>query len=238
MISLSEILTYFLSIVGLAVASGDILRMWFSLDKKNDQKNTPEDSELLGHLKEFLKNPTNRDSVVKDYEICQAEVARRDSSTLLIGSIFTTASLLILANTISQTFSNSTFIYALASILLYLLWLLTVYRTSRYLDQITYTRIRIIEEAMSHEESGYKFGLHSDVWRKTHTEEGKTVPWLRLRRAFWSIILLLISFSWMLLSLVVLWPFSRGLILWISLSLIFLAVWSYVCYLRFRESSL
>jgi len=217
-VQLDAIATYFLSIAGLAVASWDILRMWSSLDEKGEQKNMPRiDYKLLECLKKLLKkDAANYNILLKDYDICQTETARRDNSTLLIGSIFTTASLLILANTISQTFPNSMFVYASASILLYLLWLLTAHRTSKRLDEITYTRIHTIEEALSDKESRYQFGLHSYIWRKTHTNEGKTYRWLRIRRMFWGIVLMLISFAWMLLSLIVLYPFSLA-----SLSMIF-----------------
>jgi hypothetical protein len=223
-VQLEAIATYFLSIAGLAVASWDILRMWSSLDEKSEQKNMPRiDDTLLTCLKNLLKEDNaNYNTLLKDYEVCQAEIVRRDNSTLLVGSIFTTASLLILANTISQTFRNSMFVYAFASILLYLLWLLIAYETSKELDEITYMRIHTIEEALSNEKSEYQFGLHSYIWRKTHTEKGKTSGWLKIRRMFWGVVLMLISFAWMLLSLIVLGSLSYILVFGTIVEAIFL----------------
>jgi hypothetical protein len=227
---LDTIATFFLSVVGLAFAMCDFLEMWFSLDKKNGSGIDPDyDEELLKCITEMLKTEnSNQTILIKDYDVCQSEIVRRDNSTLLIGSIFTTASLLLLANTISQKFQNSMFVYAFASILLYLLWLLLVHKKSKQLDDITYTRIHTIERALANEKSGYQFGHHSYIWRKTHTQ-GKTKRWLRKRRVFWSVILMLISSAWMILSLSASWQFSTVLILCaVAVIVVFLNVCNYL----------
>jgi hypothetical protein len=228
-------ITYFLAIGGLTVAFWDIVRMWFSLDSKQEKGNTPEiDVELLKGLRAYLTT-NSRDTVLKDYESCQAEVGRRDNSTLLIGSIFTTASLLIIANTISQTNEGWTFTYAFASIMLFLLWLLIVHRTSNEEDRITYKRIHTIERALTTENSEYHFGLHQQVWRETHTSEGRTLRWLKIRRTFWDDILMLISLSWLLLSLASLWVQTSICVVELSMSLVFLSIWSYYWYITYRQ---
>jgi hypothetical protein len=227
---LDAIATFFLSVAGLAFASLDIYKMWFSLDQKTESGDKLEyDPKLLKCVIDMLEKDANKyDIILKDYEVCQAEIARRDNSTLLIGSIFTTASLLILANTISHELRNSLFIYAFASIMLFLLWLLLVHRTGNKLDNITYKRTRTIEEALACWKSGYQFGLHSYIWRKTH-KEGKTFLWLRRRRSFWSIILMLISFAWMFLAMAILGRFSVILIIdTILMIMVFLAVYCVV----------
>jgi len=138
--------------------------------------------------------------VLKDYEISNATVHRRDNIDLLIGSILITGSLLVLANTsVSETLAHPMGIYALASIALYSIWLLVLNSTSRKLNRLAYSRIKAIERALT--KLGYEFGIHSYNIQKTRTTSERPIRWIRLRKTFWGLILLLLSIAWMSLSL-------------------------------------
>jgi hypothetical protein len=49
---------------------------------------------------------------------------------------------------------------------------------------------------------GYDFGTYSYVSKKILVSDKKIANWIRLRRTFWGIILLLISLAWLFLSFV------------------------------------
>lgn len=155
--------------------------------------------------------------VLKDYEISNVTVHRRDNIDLLVGSILVTASLLVLANTgTSEKLAHSMWVYALASIGLSSFWLIIMHYRSKMLNDISFYRIKAIEEAIkqppekatgkatdkSMTKFSYEFGIHSYNIDKTRScDNKKPIWWLRLRRTFWGIVLFLLSLAWMLLSL-------------------------------------
>lgn len=150
-------------------------------------------NELKDKLSQAIYNG-NIDGVLKDYEISNKEIQRRDNITLIIGSILITISLLILAYTSVSENSTPRSIYAGSSIGLYSIWLFVLHYTSKKLDTLSYERIKVIEEVLS-KHLGYGFGIHSYISKKTSGE-----LWLFLRRIFWGFVLLLLSFGWMLFS--------------------------------------
>jgi len=187
---------------------GTYLAVRYILIKMSLQEKRVSDDKLRDAIVNSLNaNEKRLDGVITDYEACQSENVRRDNNNLLVGSIFTSASLLILANALSDGANGHVSVYALVSIGVFSLWFYTVFRTSEKLDELNYDRIHAIEDALT-KHLGYEFGIHDYILRKTNQEITrnskkyyKPEPWLTRRRIFWSIVLLLISFAWMLLSL-------------------------------------
>ena len=199
----SDWFTFLVSEVGILLALFYLWRAYSFSDQGND---TDLENKVAKWIKAEEKNYIKHDKltvVLKDYQISIAEVHRRDNITLLIGSILTTSSLLILANSISERVAQPMSIYALVSIGLYSLWLFVIHDTAKRLGKITYNRIKAIEKALSDKEiSNYNFGIHSYIIKKTRKCcEERPVLWLRIRRTFWGIILFLLSLAWLLLSL-------------------------------------
>jgi len=136
--------------------------------------------------------PYTTESVLKDYEITNREIERRENITLVIGTILITSSFIILGNT--ATSSAPKFPYALASISLFVLWLTILYFTTKMLDDEGYYRVRAMEEAFT-KYYNYEFGIHRYSYALT-----QHVGWIRIRRGFWGFILILLSIAWVLLS--------------------------------------
>jgi hypothetical protein len=188
-----------LSIIGLFLGLLYILRVWSG----EPQKEKDYDEDLAEKISQLKMTNQLLETILKDYENSNTENQKRDNITLLIGSILVTASLLVLASTVSEKLVRPIGFYALISIGLYSLWLFILHTTSKELDRITYYRIKAIEKGLSRH-FGYQFGIHSYISEKTQkklNDNTKTYLWLRRRRIFWGIIWLLLSFSWMLLSL-------------------------------------
>jgi len=200
MSALDGIATLALSLIGIGLALWDFFRA-------NPSCSEDYDAYLVGKMVESLKKDKNKnilEGVLKDYEVCQAENQRRDNITLLIGSIFVTGSLLVMANTILSQGQNPISVHAFVSIGIFSLWLFIIHDSSNRLDEITYHRIHSIERALTGY-LGYGFGIHSQILDEVspRTENGRhSVWWLRNRRKFWSIVLLLLSLAWMFLSLI------------------------------------
>jgi hypothetical protein len=137
------------------------------------------------------------DTVLKDYEITNKEIERRENINLLVGTILVGSSFLILGNTANNGIQQI-FPYALSSILLFVLWLFVLHYTTAKLDSFGYARIRAIEEAIT-QHYGYDFGIHRFNYTEI-TPKDKTEPWAEIRRYFWGIIMIAFSFSWTIIS--------------------------------------
>jgi hypothetical protein len=198
MFSWDGIITLLLSIVGIGLGIWDYFR-------SNPNPLKEYDVYTVGKIVESLREDKCKlEGVLKDYEVCQAENQRRDNITLLIGSIFVTGSLLVMANTILRQGQNPIWVHALVSIGVFALWLFVVHNSSTILDEITYYKIHAIERALT-EYLGYSFGIHTHILDETspRTDNDRhPVWWLKNRRKFWSFVLLLLSFGWMFLSLI------------------------------------
>ena len=132
-----------------------------------------------------------------DYQISNKEIERRENITLVIGSILITGSFLILSEAVVRDYPVTYRpILAVVSILLLIIWLALMHETTKLLDDMTYLRLRSIENKIAQSVCS-PFGIHSYLYGRA---EGKW--WLRLRRSFWGFILLLLSIAWLLLSMV------------------------------------
>lgn len=193
-LALDRMATFWLSIGGICVGVVYFwLRSWFVEDKT-------EPSELTQSILKSLstKNHKNAlDAVLKDYEITNKEIDRRENITLIVGTILITGSLIILGNTATAN-PVIRFPYAFSSILLYVLWLLASHLTTTKLDYMTFTRARAIETALK-EHFGYDFGVHKYVMDKMKNKD-EAFPWVECRRNFWGIILIALSVSWLIFS--------------------------------------
>lgn len=190
-----DTITYIVSVVGIIAAMCYLFltECLYGSKKKSDPK-------FIADIQASIKDKNGLDSVLKNYEIANREIERRENITLLIGSILITGSILVLGNTAKSENELATpiYIYAVTSILLFVLWLFVLHCTSRELDNLAYSYVKDIEEALS-ESFGYRFGIHRYLYSKTH-KNNKTVWWLRVRRFFWGFVLILLSIAWLLVS--------------------------------------
>lgn len=142
-------------------------------------------------------------TILTDYKIGNDEVSKRDNVTLLVGTILITSSFLIFGN-VATTQNPQLYIYSLASIGLFLIWLFVLHETGKNTNKITYIHLKAIEKGLSRYFQNqkinsplYEFGTHYRICKKTNDQ---STPWLRIRRMFWAFVLCLLSLSWMLLS--------------------------------------
>jgi hypothetical protein len=186
--------TLAVSILGLVAA------VIFGLIESRISMGKEYDSDFKSKIQDAIKNKHGMEPVLKDYEITNKEIERRENITLLIGSILITGSVLILGNTLINNNAVPKFPYALTSILVFVLWLFVLHATTKKLDSMSYSRARAIEEALS-DHFGYDFGVHKYLYSKTKKNCG-TVWWLKWRKIFWGLILILLSSVWLLLSII------------------------------------
>lgn len=194
-ISIFDYPTFFFALFGIVVSLIYIFVQWSEPHPMNDNDLENRLTETLG-----LSYPGDpvREFIVEDYRVANEEVARRDSSTLLTGTILITASFLLLAARFSPFMEGIQAIAALSYVGLYIAWLYFLNETSKRLHEISFRRSRAIESAVRRS-FGLDFGIHN---YNTEETQGQGVWWLRMRRRiFWYVILLLLSFAWMLLSL-------------------------------------
>lgn len=181
---------FWVSIMGICAA----IIYWFIEQSEGKEFN----SEFISNIKDSIKRKQSLNTVLKDYEITNREIERRENITLLIGSILITGSILVVGYTVTSP--GPKYPYAVTSIFLFILWLFVLHNTTKKLDSMSYSRVRAMEEALS-EHFGYDFGIHRYLYSKTKKNCG-TVWWLRWRRFFWGFILILLSFVWLLLSVI------------------------------------
>jgi len=203
-------LNFLPSIIGMLIAFIFILYQSVKYQFLPKEKNY--DEEVRQNLSAILElqrigSIGSRDSIIngvlKDYEISIREIERRDNIFLIIGSILVTASLLILAETVSKTSTHPIWIYALASIGTYVIWLFAIHETDNKLDEFAYKRIKAIELAVSDhlrrdnkdKEKIALFGIYSYIYEKK-----RIIWWLPLREYFWYVILLFLSIAWLLIA--------------------------------------
>jgi len=213
-----DLITLLLSMGGIALSLFYILNVWcYNVD-------THYDSELESSLVKWLRSGKNDGDldykklniVLKDYETTSEEMGRRDSITLIVGTILITSSLITLGNAATIADNHPIYTYAVASIGLFSIWLLLLHDTTKKVNSRSYERIKAIEQALNdyfkhclerekkEESVHYDFGIHSYIEKRTRASNGKDKPvwWLCLRRTFWGMILLLLSIAWLLLSII------------------------------------
>lgn len=143
-----------------------------------------------------LKN-NQLEIILKDYEITNKEIERRENITLIVGSIMLTSSFIILGRSISESEVNTRWLAALASLSLYIIWLYGLHYTSRAIDNMTYPRIRAIEKRLDQEVGNYGFGVHSFLFNELYKKE-KIEKKFKFRKIFWGITLFILSLAWFL----------------------------------------
>jgi len=157
-----------------------------------------DDETIKSTTKTEIPENLDKELLLKDYDITNQEIERRENITLVVGSILIAAAFLIA----SQPFliNNKTLIpiAALASIVLYLLWLFVLHLTTKYIDEIAYIRIHVLEERISELEKskGYKFGVHTFL-----QEQIKEKVWIKVRRSFWGLLFIMLCGYWILISI-------------------------------------
>jgi hypothetical protein len=158
---------------------------------------------LIAWLNDDDEEGTRLKVMLADHKTATEEVGRRDNVTLLVGTILITSSFIILGN-VAVNQNQPKGVFSLASVLLFVVWLIGLHETGKVTNQITYNHLKSIEGAITRKFQGsedsprYKFGTNLLICEKT---EDQSTPWLRFRRMFWAFVLLLLSFSWMLISL-------------------------------------
>jgi hypothetical protein len=214
---ISNVFTFAISVFGIAVSAIYICHQLFRSAKQPNY-----DEELEKALTELLKEDekektpnTRLGIIIEDYKASNSEIGRRDTITLLVGTILVTSSLVILGTTAKEilgtiaeeTLQNFMGIWASVSIGLFLIFLFALHDTGKRLNGLTFDRIKAIEQALTNhfnpnsgkeQHEGYEFGIHSYLHRKTKEQREW---WLRLRRTFWADVLMLLSIGWLLLSI-------------------------------------
>lgn len=192
-------LTFTVSIIGIVFAIIYIgLMSYFSCKQSSVEEKSKKEGQELYLLEKGCSEPLKSTSlslegkdkliiILKDYEISNREIERRENITLLIGSILITASILLLINAIP----NVKWVFAAASIFTFTLWLFLIHLMTKKLDDLSYSRVRTMEEALA-KMAGYEFGIHRYLLRKTN----KTT-WIKMRRCFWGFLLILLSIAWL-----------------------------------------
>lgn len=192
-------LTFIISLLALCWALTEIKKLFHFSEPKTDEKLRDAIVQTVG---ENETNYQKLEGVLKDYEILNAELQRRENISLVIGTILIAASLLIFGQTaVSEEIGSPMGVSAISSIGLFALWLYFLHGTGKKLDDIALKRARALEEAVS-KCLGYEFGIHSYTLKETRNRIGNPKLWLRRRRTFWFTVLGLLSFSWLLLSLI------------------------------------
>jgi len=189
------IATFWLSIVGVCLS---VIFFWFRSGIDDNKQECPV---LTRDILISLAMKDHKDALnttLKDYEITNKEVERRENINLIVGTILVTASLIILGNTANVGHAPK-FPYALSSISLFSLWLFVLHYTTAKIDSMVYPRLRAIEEAMT-QHFGYAFGVHKYTYG-TMKDEDRNFQWVEFRRGFWGIIMIALSTSWLVISL-------------------------------------
>lgn len=187
---IADVYTFTISLIG--VILGVVYSIVIPMVDKEKLEIEDKLKEKIGKLE--FKN-CSKSVLLKDYEVTNKEIERRENITLVIGTIMVTASFLILSDSVSKAVIGTRFMSAFASIILYLLWLSVIHYTTKKLDRMSYARIHAIEERLD-KEVNYGFGIHSFLYQET-----KKKYWIEVRRAFWGLTLILLSFCWLLASL-------------------------------------
>ena len=192
----ADFFSYWISVGGVFLA------VIYMLNRNPEQSSTIPDLENKLKLA-IIENNKNLEPFLKDYEITNNEIQRRENTTMLVGSFLITASLLLLANTAVNTSLTTFAPFALTSIGLYTVWLFVLYDTGARLSSIAYTRIHTIEKVLG-DHLKYDFGVHRHLLQKTRKKSKieEADDWLEIRRYFWGMILLLLSISWLILSII------------------------------------
>jgi len=202
---ISDWFTFLTSKVGILLS---LIGIWIAFSRRAGGP----DADTKENVEKWINDKNNRYEririVLKDYETSISEIHARNNINLMVGTILIGASFFILTSINLSERSRSVGIYAFASIGLYSIWLFLLYLTSSRLNGLQYSRIRAIEEALTEKlnydtkKLKYDFGINSYNIKKTRRCGGKRPAlWLRIRRAFWDIVLLLLSIAWMLFSL-------------------------------------
>jgi hypothetical protein len=198
----------FTTLTGVVSAAGIVSALVYMYKLGNlygEEELKKEVGDLTSKIKKVL-NSNKEDGIeliVKDYETSCKEIERRDHITLLIGTVLITAATLVF-NAGFSAHPSARFLLASVSILLFSVWLWAMHYTSVRLNNLSYIRIRAIEEALSghltnkatekalSDDVTYKFGIHQYLFEKTQRQD-----WIKFRRWLWGYVSLLLGFGWL-----------------------------------------
>jgi len=145
-----------------------------------------------------ISNKQNLSILLTDYNTSNKEIERRENITLVIGTIMLTSSFLMVNEAIKNGINDFTVYYGILSIGIYTIWLLILHDTTRKIDNLSYPRIRAIEEQIN-SHIKYGFGVHSFLFSKLYEKDPIELSFF-LRKIFWGITLLFLSLIWIFLS--------------------------------------
>jgi len=134
--------------------------------------------------KESCSETKDEHLVLLEYRTLNEEVSRRGEMLAIHGSIFVVASLALLGAAFSASVPQpARAAIVFLALLLYGMWSLVMACTSQRLDDITFARLRGIEEQL-------RFKAHRYIKEMTKSTISKI--WLEIRRSIWGFVLILI----------------------------------------------
>lgn len=134
------------------------------------------------NAKDYPSKTWEKDLLLKEYEILNGEIERRERSMIMMGSIFLPTSFLLLGQAAmipksESVFWDARFLLALVSVTLYSIWLFAVQYTSWWLHEITYARLHWLEENIG-------FEAHKFLKKRIEKEGKRRINYLR--RLHWA----------------------------------------------------
>lgn len=153
--------------------------VYYFLQRAREKKRTEEEK---AEFPVFKEAEFNRRKL--EYETFNKNVANREKSTLIAGSIILTASVLILVEGLGRPLTRSLLLLTvLASLSLYAVWLLFAYATAKRIDDLCYDRMREIESELGMKVHRY---IHERAKREKCYRYGRLALWLLF---FWMLLL-------------------------------------------------
>ena len=133
-----------------------------------------------------------------EYEQLSEGIRSRDSVAIIAGTILITASILLLATTIELKFTKCInaqmeVLMVLASLSIYVIWLLCFNLTSKIVNNFGYRRLEKMEEVGCSEEGSFE-GLTCGI-HHFYREQVENTRWKHVRRLVW------LFFFWALVAI-------------------------------------
>jgi len=135
-----------------------------------------EDSRKSENSNKKSQHTTLEDSFILQYEQISAGIISRDNMTIIAGTILITASILLFSSSMGSASLIMKFSIILASLLIYVVWLICFNMTSNKLNNIGYKKLRDMEK-----DKNYAIDFHTHTFKKVEHEKW----WKYLRRKIW-----------------------------------------------------
>ncbi len=203
-IFITDILTFFLSRLGIALS---ICYICIEAIRSNNNKEdiADEAKKIVSWLNTGfnIREKNERIKVLlADYKSGNEWIVKGQNVTYVTGTILIVASFTLLG-TAATLSCKSIGAFSLASIGLMVTWLLALQVTGKKKDKITFNHLKAIETALTNHFNNipkdktnlqYHFGIHLPQ------ENNLPVCWRKVRYMTWAFVLLILSLSWLLLS--------------------------------------